>query len=343
MELLACPECSGPLERLVCGSCDARYESPGGIPDLRLGSDRRTEVVREFYSASPFPGYPERETLFSLRERGRRSEFARLLDEAIPPGSQVVELGCGTGQLSLFLATEDRSVIGADLARPSLELGAEAARRFGVDGVSFVETDLRRPGLRAEAFDVVVCSGVLHHTPDPRSAFRGVARLLKPGGHVVLGLYNAFARLPHRLRRGIARLSGFRLFPFDPVLRARGSDPGRRSAWLRDQYLHPEEHRHTLREVKRWFGENEIDYVRAYPSALLASEDSRDQGLFTPAPDDWAPESFLAQLSWMRTLGSEGGLFVTIGRRRPVHQEQPMRTRRPPFPTEDRTGRHLIR
>jgi 2-polyprenyl-3-methyl-5-hydroxy-6-metoxy-1,4-benzoquinol methylase len=315
MELLACPACAGPLERLVCSVCDTRYQSPGGIPDLRLSSDRRTEVVREFYSAAPFPGYSPRETLISLRERGRRSEFARLLDEAIPPGARVVELGCGTGQLSLFLATGDRSVIGADLARASLGLGAEAAKRFGVDGVSFVEMDLRRPGLRAGAFDVVVCSGVLHHTPDPRSAFRAVARLLRPGGHVVLGLYNTFARFPHRLRRAVARLTGFRLIPFDPVLRTRRAERERRDAWLRDQYQHPEEHRHTLGEVKRWFCENEIEYLRTYPSALLGSDDSAELGLFTPALDDWPVESFLAQLSWMRTLAAEGGLFVTIGRR----------------------------
>jgi len=319
MGLLACPACSGPLEQLVCSGCGARYESHGGIPDLRLGSDRQTEVVREFYAAAPFPGYSPRETLFSLRERGRRSEFARLLDEAISPGAQVLELGCGTGQLSLFLATGERSVIGADLARTSLELGAGAAMRFGVEGVLFVETDLRRPGLREGAFDVVVCSGVLHHTPDPRAAFGAVARLVKPGGYVVLGLYNAFARLPHRLRRGIARLSGFRVIPFDPVLQKRSSEPARRTAWLRDQYQHPEEHRHTLREVKSWFRENEIDYVRAYPSALLASPDSVEPSLFTPAQDDWGLEAFLAQVSWMGTLAAEGGLFITVGQRRSGH------------------------
>jgi ubiquinone/menaquinone biosynthesis C-methylase UbiE/uncharacterized protein YbaR (Trm112 family) len=316
MALLACPVCSGPLEQLVCSSCGRRYQSPDGIPDLRLPADQRTEVVREFYSAAPFPGYPPGETLVNLRDRGRRSEFARLLDEAIPPGGRVLELGCGTGQLSLFLATADRMVIGADLARASLELGSEAAKRFGVEGVLFVEMDLHRPGVQAEAFDVVVCSGVLHHTPDPRNAFSAVARLVKPGGYLVLGLYNAFARLPHRLRRGIARLSGFRLIPFDPVFRGRHSEPERRTAWLRDQYQHPEEHRHTLRDVKHWFRENEIEYLRAYPSALLASEDSGEPGLFSPAPDDWGFESFLAQLSWMRTLAAEGGLFMTVGRRR---------------------------
>jgi hypothetical protein len=73
-----------------------------------------------------------------------------------------------------------------------------------------------------------------------------------------------------------------------------------------------EEHRHTLREVQRWFRENGVEYVRAFPSALLAGE---ALDLFTQSPDDWALEGLIAQLAWMRTLGSEGGLFVTVGSR----------------------------
>ena len=86
----------------------------------------------------------------------------------------------------------------------------------------------------------------------------------------------------------------------------------RREAWLRDQYHHPEEHRHTLGEVQRWFAENGVEYVRAYPSALLAGE---SDDLFAPAGDDWAVEQWLAQVGWMEALGHEGGLFITVGRR----------------------------
>ena len=316
MTLLACPACSGSLEELVCTKCGARYGSREGIPDLRLPSDARTEAVRAFYAASPFPGYPPHETLANLRERALRSEFARLLDEAIAPDARVLELGCGTGQMALFLAMTGRVVIGTDLSRPSLELGADAARRLGVSGVFFVESDLRAPGVRTGAFDVVLSIGVLHHTPDPGGSFAAMARLARPDGYVVLGLYNAFARLPHRLRRCVTRLSGFRLIPFDPVLRGRRSEPARRTAWLRDQYQHPEEHRHTLREVKHWFRENDIEYLRTYPSALLGGVEPADSGLFTPAEDDWELENVLAQLSWMGKLAAEGGVFITVGRRR---------------------------
>ncbi len=312
-ELLACPACGGSFrEEYRCCGCGAQFSAPDGIPDLRIPADHVTETVRRFYDRAPFPGYPARDSLQSLRARADRSAFARLLNEAIPGDARIADIGCGTGQMSLYLARADRVVVGADLTRASLLLGAAAARRFQLERVSFVETDLRRPGLQASAFDVVYSSGVLHHTPDPRASFARLVRLVRPGGTIVLGVYNSFARVPLRLRRVVARISGFRLIPFDPVLRDRDSEPARRNAWVRDQYQHPEEHRHTLAEVQRWFAENDIAYVRAYPSAVLGDEPGK---LFTPAVDNWRLEGWLAQLGWMRALGHEGGLFFAIGRR----------------------------
>lgn len=319
IELLACPACDGNLRdqgsALSCASCNASYLIANGIPDLRVPSEARTETVREFYSRSPFPNYPPNDTLSGLRGRAAKSEFARLLEQAIPGDARVLEIGCGTGQMSLFLATADRQVLGADLTRASLELGARAAGKYGLDHVRFVETDLRSPGLRAGAFDVVYSSGVLHHTPDPRASFRAMARLVRPGGIVVLGLYNAYARFPHLLRRAVAKLTNNKWIPWDPVLRARETEPERRRAWFFDQYEHPEEHRHTTAEVQRWFRENEIEYLRTYPNSLLSAEPLEGPELFTPAEDDWGLENVLSQLGWAKSLSYEGGLWVTIGRK----------------------------
>src|SRR5437879_256832 len=81
LELLACPRCAGPLARtLRCGSCGAEHSIRGGIPDLRLAADPRTEAVRAFYTRAPFPGYPPRDSFSWLRARAERSELARLLD-----------------------------------------------------------------------------------------------------------------------------------------------------------------------------------------------------------------------------------------------------------------------
>ena len=313
-ELLACPACTGALSAdWTCLGCGTAFDAPDGIPNLRLPADPRTAVVRRFYERAPFPGYPERDSLHALHARAERSAFARLVNRAIPGDARIAEIGCGTGQMSLYLARADRVVIGADLARGSLRLGAAAARRFGIDRVQFVETDLGRPGLRAGSFDVVYSSGVLHHTPNPRASFARLAQLARPGGIIVVGLYNAFARIP--LAASAGRCARSRVFASSRSIRCFApaeSDPARREAWLRDQYQHPEEHRHTLAEVQDWFAENRVEYLRAYPSAVLEDEPA---DLFEPAPDNWRPEGWLAQLGWIATLGHEGGLFFTIGRR----------------------------
>ena len=180
--------------------------------------------------------------------------------------------------------------------------------------MQFVETDLRRPGLRAGAFDVVYSSGVLHHTPDPRASFARLAALARPGRHRSCSASTTRSRACRCGCGGWWRGSpDSGSIPFDPVLRDRSDEPARREAWLRDQYQHPEEHRHTLAEVQRWFAENGVEYLRTYPSAVLGDE---PEELFAPAADNWRLEGWLAQLGWMRTLGREGGLFFTIGRRR---------------------------
>ena len=313
-EMLACPVCAERLSAdLTCSKCATVFDAPDGIPNLRLPGNLRTDEVRKFYERAPFPGYPPRDSLHALHMRAERSEFAGLLDKAISGDARIVDVGCGTGQMCLYLARADRVVIGVDLSRPSLRLGAAAAGRFNLDRVLFVETDLQRPALVNGAFDVVYSSGVVHHTPNPRAAFARLARLARPGGTIVLGVYNALARIPLRLRRVVARLSNFRIVPFDPVLRERSNEPERREAWLRDQYQHPEEHCHTLAEVQRWFEENDTEYLRTYPTSVLG-EETRE--LFAPTADNWRSEGWLAQLGWMRLLGHEGGLFFTVGRRR---------------------------
>ena len=149
--------------------------------------------------------------------------------------------------------------------------------------------------------------------PQQQQMAAAVARALENQEHLAVEAGTGrLLRIPLRLRRAVSRLSGFRVVPFDPVLRDRRNEPARREAWMRDQYQHPEEHRHTLAEVQDWFAENGVEYLRAYPSAMLCEE---SEELFAGASDNWRFEGWLAQAGWIGALGHEGGLFVTVGRR----------------------------
>src|SRR5260221_362739 len=135
--------------------------------------------------------------------------------------------------------------------------------------------------------------------------FRGIARRIRSA---------ACARVPHRLRRAAAKLTSYRVIPFDPVLRDRAEEPERREAWLRDQYLHPEEHCHSVAEVQTWFRDNDVEFLRTYPTTLLGALPLDPEELFTAAEDDWWFENIVSQIGWSTTLGREGGLFIAVGR-----------------------------
>jgi SAM-dependent methyltransferase len=102
-------------------------------------------------------------------------------------GRLILDAGCGMGRyLRVAAAGPNRQIIGVDLSR-----AVNAARELtaNLPGVSVVRADLLRLPFLAETFDIIYSLGVLDHTPDPRHAVHELARLLKPGGTLVVWVY----------------------------------------------------------------------------------------------------------------------------------------------------------
>jgi len=276
-----------------------------------------TEIVKAFYEKTPFPNYDDLDSSASLKEKARKGLFARLLDEQIPDGVKILDAGCGTGQLTNFLALHPgRRVTGADVCLHSLKLGQAFKRQNLVDNASFVQMNLFRPVFAEESFDLVISNGVLHHTSDPRRGFEVLSRLVKKGGFFVLGLYNTWGRLQTDLRRLFFRLSGDRLKGLDPRLRALGVGEAKKHSWFMDQYKHPHESKHSFGEVLEWFDKAGFDFTSSVPKARAFETFSEDEPLFAPRPRGSAVDRFLVQAGMALFGGREGGLFVMIGRRR---------------------------
>ena len=299
-----------------------RYAVEGGIPRLFLPTDDAelaradvTEIVKQFYEKTPFPNYENVDNVRALQEKAGRSLYARLLDEQIPYEARVVEIGCGTGQLTNFLSIAHRSVLGVDMCLNSLSLAHQFKTTHGLDRASFAQMNLFRPGLKDGFFDYVISNGVLHHTSDTRKAFARISRLARPGGFVLVGLYNRYSRKLHQARRGLYRLTGVTSRMLDPHF-GRVSAEGKREAWFQDQYCHPHERCHSLGEVIGWLDENNLEFVNAIPKPTGGlTFDPREQ-LF----EKRAPGTSLSR-GWnqLRSVFSgyrEGGFFIVIARRR---------------------------
>ena len=322
-ELLSSPCCGSVLEQgeasMVCSSCAHVFAVDDGVPRLFAphegieSSKDVTEVVKAFYEETPFPNYDEHDSVRSLIEKSRRGLYARELAEAISHNSTVLEVGCGTGQLSNFLGISGRRVLATDLCMNSLRLGEEFRRRNDLSQVFFAQMNLFRPCVKLESFDVILCNGVLHHTAQPFEGFRRLTSLLRPGGYFVLGLYNRYGRLLTDLRRALFRLTGGRGEWLDPYLRTLPRSEQKRRAWFQDQYQHPHESKHTIREVLDWFDHCGLDFVQGIPTPTPL--DDGPDGLFERTAKGGTADHFLAQLRQIGSGNREGGFFVMIGQR----------------------------
>ena len=180
------------------------YPIRSGIPFLfaprqppAAGKNDVTDIVKEFYEETPFPNYDGLDTRDSLRKKARSSVAGQLLDEQISKDATILEVGCGTGQMTNFLAmTWGRTVVGSDICFNSLRLATGFRDRFAIHNAHFVQMNLFDPFFKEHSFDVIISNGVLHHTADAEAAFHSISRMLKPGGYIVIGLYNWLGRLP---------------------------------------------------------------------------------------------------------------------------------------------------
>ncbi|GAB4238616.1 MAG: hypothetical protein Kow00109_13090 [Acidobacteriota bacterium] len=325
LKLLRCPRCGSELTRddrlLRCTNCSSEYPAAEGIPRLFVPSDSSGRAVESevqaFYEAHPFPDYEGFEDLASLIEKAREGVFARRLDEAIPFGTRVLDCGCGTGQLANFLGVAHRTVFGTDGSTASLRLAEEFRSRHGLDNVFFLQMNLFRPVFPPATFDVVICNGVLHHTPDPRAGFRILSRLVRPGGYLVVGLYHRWARLGTDLRRVLFRMTGDRLVFLDPRVRREHLGERRRQAWFADQYRNPHESKHTIQETCTWIAEEGLELARTLPSRAFFRTLDEGEDLFAPEPEVGPLETKVRELALALRGDGEGGFFTVIARRPP--------------------------
>jgi carbamoyltransferase len=309
---------------VVSGAC-ARNQRTGkcypveeGIPRLFVTDDASTddvtEIVKKFYEKTPFPNYDELDSQRALLEKARAGRFARLLNEQIPYDAPVLEVGCGTGQLTNFLSIAHRTTLGVDVCLNSLRLAQQFKETQGIERASFAQMNLFRPALRQGFFQVVISNGVLHHTSDCRLAFQRVGQLVRPGGFLVVGLYSAFSRQLHYARRTLFRWTGVTSTWLDPHF-ARIRAEGKREAWFQDQYCHPHESCHTLDEVLGWMAEDGFTFVNSIPKPRGGLELGPHEQLFAPRDPGSAISRFNSQLAHLASGYREGGFFIVIGQR----------------------------
>ena len=270
LELLRCPTCGLPVGGevgLACAKCGSTYPTSGGIP--RFAGEGYVASFGRQWNRYDVARDEEDEATFLVKTGVEARTLA---------GKLVLDAGCGGGRYALLAAKHGAKVVGVDL---SSAVDKAQALCEGFPHVAIVQADLTRLPLAEGVFDLAFSIGVLHHGPDPRGAFREVARRVKPGGRLAVWLYRK--NIPpqewmNSALRGITtRLPARVLEPLCAALGAVGSVPvlkrtlnkvanfSNHPDWtLRvcdnfDWYAPKYQSHHSVEELKRWFAEEGFD------------------------------------------------------------------------------------
>jgi SAM-dependent methyltransferase len=157
------------------------------------------EEVRAFYERHPYP--PAVDSLEKYRRFGQDRQSRRVDYHLFWPARSYKEdlsiliAGCGTSQAAKHaLRWPAAQVTGIDFSATSVRSTEELKRKYNLDNLQVRQLPIERAGDLKMSFDQIICTGVLHHLPDPDAGLRALRGVLKPDGAMHLMVYAPYGR-----------------------------------------------------------------------------------------------------------------------------------------------------
>jgi Flp pilus assembly protein TadD/SAM-dependent methyltransferase len=249
-------------------------EAALSIPQLSVVHDDVSRRVQEQYEVNPYPRWQRAPVpgpfplARMLRKLFPHADAATL---AAPEAPRILVAGCGTGRHAAITAQlqPHGQVLAVDISRASLAYAMRRCGELGLANLRFARGDILELRNLAERFDLVECTGVLHHMREPMAGWRVLLGLLEPGGFMKLGLYSELAR-----RHIVAARETVAGLPVrearQRILALPAGDPARDVTTLRDFYsasgardlvLHVQEHRFTIPQLASMMSELRVEFL----------------------------------------------------------------------------------
>lgn len=270
-------------------------EIKDNIPVFGKIANEISKAVQGQYEENPYPRW---QTI---------SNIPSPIDDLIIPEDRdapcnILIAGCGTGRQPIHAACRqpNATVTAIDLSSASIAYGMRKAQECGVsDRIKFVHADILSMQDWPDEFDIIECSGVLHHMEDPFEGWRVLNSKLKPGGHFKIGLYSETAREQIKAARDFVEEGGYQAtsddirrcrndilaLPTDHTMRKMliKSNDFYSTSVVRDLIFHVQEHRMTIPQIKDMMDKLGLTLVRF--SALKPKEQKIFMKMFPDDPD----------------------------------------------------------
>jgi len=165
----------------------------------RLGLHAFDDPIRKFYTEHPYP--PPIDSLDNARDEWRdpnrqRAEFHLFWpDKPYRADLDILVAGCGTWQAAKYaISRPNARVTGIDVSATSLDHTERMKRKYSLTNLETRELGVENVDLLDRRFDLIVCTGVLHHLADPDAGLRALRSVLKPDGAIYLMVYAPYGR-----------------------------------------------------------------------------------------------------------------------------------------------------
>ena len=168
-------------------------------------TDAVSLAVQQMYEENPYPRYQHADfthpslskqtvEFISLETTASNPPFTH---ELLSPNSNpnILIAGCGTGnQIINASRYKNAQITAIDISKNSLAYAARKSQEYQMSNVRLQLLDILDANQLEDIYDVIECSGVLHHMHDPAKGLAALSSKLKPGGYIKIGLYSKLAR-----------------------------------------------------------------------------------------------------------------------------------------------------
>jgi 2-polyprenyl-3-methyl-5-hydroxy-6-metoxy-1,4-benzoquinol methylase len=173
------------------------------------------DEVRAFYESHPYP--PPLRDLDRHRELYRNPDRRRAASLLLwptlrpRPDRKILVAGCGTSQAVVHAMREpDAHLTAIDISEASLGRTRDLQRKYGLRNLDLHRLAIEEVGSLGKVFDEIVCTGVLHHLPDPDLGLRSLRAALAQEGALHVMVYAAYGRVGVYMMQEYCRLLGVR-------------------------------------------------------------------------------------------------------------------------------------
>ena len=248
------------------------------LPSLHSLENTISKAVAEQYEENPYPRWLGVNLPGTGYMNDRLSEL--MPGEVISDAPDVLVAGCGTGRQAVIMAAgfgEKADIVAFDLSRASLSYAARKMKMHRFTHVTFLQSDILDVSLLDRDFDVIICTGVLHHMDEPLAGWRSLAGVLRPGGVMNVALYSELGRREIPVIRAqydsaaddVGIDGRMRQFRYNYLIDKMSDPSADRSGFgdfftmseCRDQFFHIQEHRYAIPEIKKSLAELNLSFL----------------------------------------------------------------------------------